>query len=158
MTTTRIDIGENTRRQMCDLLNVRLADGIDLAAQCKQAHWNVKGANFSALHALFDLLHANVSGHVDLIAERAVALGGLAQGTVQTVAAQTSLPVYPTELRAGRDHADRLSLSFAAFGKATRAAIDAASEAGDAATADVFTQVTTAIDKDLWMLDAHLEH
>jgi starvation-inducible DNA-binding protein len=154
---TRIDLGENARRQMCELLNARLADAIDLAGQCKQAHWNVKGPNFSALHELFDTLHANVNVHVDTIAERIVALGGTAFGTVHDVAGKTSLPAYPTDIRSGADHADRMSLAFAAFAKAIRAAIDTADEAGDAVTADLFTQVGAQTDKDLWMLDAHLE-
>lgn len=154
---TRIDLGENARKQMCELLNARLADALDLAGQCKQAHWNVKGPNFSALHELFDVLHANMNAHVDTIAERVVALGGTALGTASIVAAKTSLPEYPTDIRAGRDHADRMSLAFAAFAKTARAAIDIADEAGDAVTADLFTAVAAQTDKDLWMLDAHLE-
>lgn len=154
---TRIDLGENARRQMCELLNARLADALDLAGQCKQAHWNVKGPNFSALHELFDTLHANVNVHVDTIAERVVALGGTAQGTVGTVAATTTLPAYPTDIRSGIDHADRMSIAFSTFAKGVREAIDTADEAGDAVTADLFTAVAAQTDKDLWMLDAHLE-
>lgn len=154
---TRIDLGENTRRQMSDLLNARLADALDLAGQCKQAHWNVKGPNFSALHELFDALHANVNIHVDTIAERVVALGETALGTATIVAQKTTLPAYPTDIRSGRDHADRMSIAFAAFAKTVRAAIETAEEAGDAVTADLFTAVAAQTDKDLWMLDAHLE-
>ena len=154
---TRIDLGENARKQMCALLNARLADALDLAGQCKQAHWNVKGASFSALHLLFDTFHANVNLHVDSIAERIVALGGTALGTATIVADKSSLPEYPTDIRAGRDHADRMSIAFAAFAKNVRAAIDTADEAGDAVTADLFTAVAAQTDKDLWMLDAHLE-
>lgn len=154
---TRIDLGENARKQMCDLLNARLADALDLAGQCKQAHWNVKGANFSALHELFDVLHANVNVHVDTIAERVLALGGTALGTATIVAEKSSLPAYPVDIRSGRDHADRMSLAFAAFAKNVRAAIDTADEAGDAVAADLFTAVAAQTDKDLWMLDAHLE-
>lgn len=154
---TRIDLGANIRQRMCALLNARLADAIDLAGQAKQAHWNVKGPNFAALHTLFDQLHANVAAHVDVIAERIVALGGTADGTTQTVAHATTLPVYPRDIRSGRDHLDRLSLAFAAFGKAARAGIDAADEAGDAVTADLFTAVAAATDKDLWMIEAHLD-
>jgi starvation-inducible DNA-binding protein len=157
MSRSRIDIGENARRQMCDLLNARLADALDLSAQCKQAHWNVKGPQFAALHALFDTLHANVNVHIDTIAERVVALGGTALGTVGIAAQKTSLPAYPVDIRSGRDHADRMSIAFAAFGRNVREAIEAAEEAGDAVTADLFTGVAAQTDKDLWMLDAHLE-
>ena len=73
------------------------------------------------------------------------------------MADKTTLPAYPTDIRSGRDHADRMSIAFAAFAKVTRAAIETAEEAGDAVTADLFTAVAAQTDKDLWMLDAHLE-
>jgi len=72
---TRIDIGEGTRAEMIELLNARLADALDLYSQAKQAHWNVKGSDFIQLHELFDTLAGDVLSFVDLIAERATALG-----------------------------------------------------------------------------------
>jgi starvation-inducible DNA-binding protein len=54
---TRNDLPPAVRLQVCELLNRRLADCIDLQTQCKQAHWNVKGVNFIALHELFDEAH-----------------------------------------------------------------------------------------------------
>ena len=61
------------------LLNTSLADCIDLQMQAKQAHWNVKGPNFIALHKLFDEVNVAVSDYVDEIAERTVQLGGVAE-------------------------------------------------------------------------------
>src|SRR2546422_5087145 len=75
MYPTKNDLPEATRRQMSDLCNARLADAIDLQTQTKQAHWNVKGPHFIALHELFDKVNADVEDYVDLIAERAVQLG-----------------------------------------------------------------------------------
>jgi len=54
MFDTRNDLPANTRTKVIELLNARLADAIDLGAQTKHAHWNVKGPNFIALHELFD--------------------------------------------------------------------------------------------------------
>ena len=71
------------RTAVTKLLNARLADALDLEAATKQAHWNVKGPHFIALHKLFDELHSNVEEHVDTIAERVTALGSVAHGTVQ---------------------------------------------------------------------------
>src|SRR5436189_3098007 len=51
---TKNDLPEAARREAIGLLNQRLADCIDLQTQCKQAHWNVKGPTFIALHKLFD--------------------------------------------------------------------------------------------------------
>lgn len=77
---TRIDLSPEVRNQMIALLNQQLADTFDLYSQTKHAHWNVKGAQFYPLHELFDKPAAELEGYVDMIAERATALGGLALG------------------------------------------------------------------------------
>jgi len=153
---TRNDLPETTRREMIALLNAHLADGIDLALQAKQAHWNVKGPQFIALHELFDGVHTRVLVQVDDLAERIVQLGGTAGGTLQAAHARTRLPKYPVEAVSGRAHVEALSASLAVYGKAVRAAIDDATELGDADTADLFTGISRAADKDLWFVEAHL--
>ncbi|MEM1029919.1 MAG: DNA starvation/stationary phase protection protein Dps [Myxococcota bacterium] len=153
---TKIDLPADTRARMVDLLNQNLALAIDLSLQAKQAHWNVKGPAFQQLHELFDKTHALSTGFVDTLAERAVILGGVAAGTLQVVSEASTLPAYRLDLAAGRDHVDALSTALAAFGRSARAAIRAAEEAGDADTADVFTEVSRATDKQLWFVEAHL--
>lgn len=157
MTFTRIDLGANVRKDMAELLNQRLADAIDLSLQCKQAHWNVKGPHFIGLHEFFDMLYANITPHVDEIAERITALGGLAKGTVQTLNKATSLSAYDESITDGSAHLKALGDAFAQFGKKVRKNIDEANKAGDQGTADLLTGVSRSIDKDLWMIDAHLE-
>jgi starvation-inducible DNA-binding protein len=154
---TKIDLADNVRQESISLLNARLAEAIDLQLQTKQAHWNVKGPSFIALHELFDEVSENVEKYVDLIAERATALGGTALGTIQVVAKHSQLPAYPLDITAGRDHVDALSTVLASFGKAARAAIDQAEGLGDADTADVFTEISRAVDKDLWFVEAHVQ-
>src|SRR6187399_1384718 len=109
MHPTKNDLPETTRTKICELLNARLADAIDLQTQMKQAHWNVKGPSFIALHELFDENNEDVEGYVDDLAERAVQLGGVAEGTVRTVTKNTSLPAYPPHLPDGRGHVVALS-------------------------------------------------
>mgnify|MGYP000923785469 CR=1 FL=1 len=157
MYKTSIDLPLQAREAMARLLNARLADAIDLALQVKQAHWNVKGPNFIALHQLFDTVHAEVEGNYDTIAERITALGFTAFGTSQAVGAASTLPAYPTDIAGGLAHVKALAGAFAAFGKTVRAAIDAATDAGDADTADLFTGMSRAVDKTLWFLEAHLQ-
>jgi starvation-inducible DNA-binding protein len=123
----------------------------------KQAHWNVKGPNFIALHELFDMINEDVEDYVDDIAERAVQLGGVAEGTARKVAKRSSLSEYPANTVDGRSHVDALSSALAAFGTAARKAIDQANELGDLDTADVFTEVSRGIDKWLWFVEAHLQ-
>lgn len=157
MLETKNDMSQNVRKKVIDLLNARLVDAIDLRAQVKQAHWAVRGPHFIGLHELFDDIGIRVIEQVDEIAERVTALGGVPDGTVQNVARQTSLPHYPTDITAGLDHVDALSTALAAFGKGVRKAIDEAEELGDAGTADLFTGISRAIDKDLWFVEAHLQ-
>jgi starvation-inducible DNA-binding protein len=156
MFKTKNDLPEETRAKAIEMLNARLADCIDLQTQCKQAHWNVKGPNFIALHELFDQVNGAVEDYVDDIAERAVQLGGVANGTARMVAQRSSLAEYP-KAADGRSHVEALSSALAAFGKAARHAIDQSNELSDQDTADIFTEVSRGIDKWLWFVEAHLQ-
>jgi starvation-inducible DNA-binding protein len=157
MFKTKNDLSEATRVKVIELLNARLADCKDLQTQVKQAHWNVKGPNFIALHELFDKVNGAVEEYVDEIAERAVQLGGVAEGTARMVAKRSSLPEYPANAVDGRSHVEALSTALAAFGKAARKAINDANDVGDLDTADLFTEVSRGIDKWLWFIEAHLQ-
>jgi starvation-inducible DNA-binding protein len=154
---TRNDLREPTRRAMVALLNRQLADTIDLRLQTKQAHWNVKGPQFIALHELFDRAYEEVGGFEDVIAERAVQLGGVALGTVQAVGRATRVAPYPLDVASGRGHVAALAGAVGSVASSTRAAIDEAAEASDADTADVFTEISRGLDKLLWLIEAH-EH
>jgi starvation-inducible DNA-binding protein len=157
MYPTKNDIHEKNRVPLVELLNARLADAIDLQTQCKQAHWNVKGPDFIALHELFDKLNEDVEAYVDVIAERAVQLGGIAEGTARSVAKRTTLAEYAAKTGAGRDHVDALSSALAAFGKSVRQSIAKSNELSDADTTDLFTEVSRGLDKWLWFVEAHLQ-
>ena len=157
MFDTRNDLPVNVREPVIELLNARLADAIDLGAQSKHAHWNVKGPNFIALHELFDKINEEVEDYVDDIAERAVQLGGVAEGTARAVAKRSSLAEYPASAVDGRSHVEALSSALAAFGKAARKAIDEANNLSDLDTADLFTEISRGIDKWLWFVEAHLQ-
>jgi starvation-inducible DNA-binding protein len=157
MHKTKIDITEKTREQIVGLLQARLADAIDLKSQAKQAHWNVKGMNFIALHELFDQVATEVELHIDTIAERITTLGGTALGTIRVAAQQSNLGEYPHEITDGNLHVEALSGALAEFGKLVRKNIDESAELGDADTADLFTGVSREIDKSLWFVEAHLQ-
>jgi starvation-inducible DNA-binding protein len=152
---TKNDLPESTRTEAIALLNQRLADCIDLQTQCKQAHWNVKGPTFIALHKLFDEINEEVEEYVDLLAERVVQLGGVAEGTVGVVAGRTSLPDYPLALSRGSEHVAVLSDALAAFGRGARVGIDEMDELGDADSADILTEISRGVDKWLWFVEAH---
>src|ERR1700761_668799 len=157
MYKTKIDLSEKVRRNVIVILNDRLADAIDLQSQVKQAHWNVKGPHFIALHELFDKISDVVLEQIDEIAERITALGGTAEGTVAVAAKRSKLKNYPLSITAGRDHLLYLSTQVATFGKSVRTGIDDTEELGDKDTADLLTGISRQLDKYLWFLEAHLQ-
>ena len=158
MYATLNDLSPSIRERMIDLLNARLADAIDLRTQLKVAHWNVKGPEFIALHKLFDEIVADADEYGDLIAERAVQLGGVADGTARQVAGRSSLDEYAaTGGGSGEQHAFAVADALASFGRAARLAIKAAADAEDHGTSDIFTEVSRGTDKWLWMVEAHVQ-
>lgn len=152
---SKIDIAKDKREAVIAILNQSLADAADLKSQAKQAHWNVKGPNFIALHELFDRVAGELDTHVDDLAERVTTLGGVAMGTVRLAAENSSLSEYPHEISDGTAHVDALSSALADFGKKVRKSIDETDGLGDKDTADLYTGVSRSIDKLLWFVEAH---
>ena len=157
MKSPDIGLKSNTKTAMIALLNARLADSIDLSLAVKQAHWNLKGPTFIAVHELLDMLREHLDSNSDTVAERVAQLDGIALGTTQAVGEASALPAYPTDIRKVADHVGALVERYAALSKSVREAIDAADDAGDAGTADIFTAFSRDLDKDLWFLKSHLE-
>jgi starvation-inducible DNA-binding protein len=152
---TKNDLPQEARIEAISLLNSRLADAIDLQSQCKQAHWNVKGPHFIALHKLFDNVYTAAGEYVDLIAERIVQLGGVAEGTVRIAAERSTLIDYPQRLRSGDEHVAALSDALATFGRGVRMGVIELDDLGDAATVDILTEVLRGVDQWLWFVEAH---
>lgn len=154
---SKVDLPENDRAQLVDLLNATLADAIDLQSQVKVAHWNVKGMHFIALHELFDSIASVLVKQIDLVAERITALGGIALGTVRRAAAQSRLDEYPDDIHDGQSHVAALVDRLAAYAHYLRLAIEESETIGDPDTNDLYIQISREIEKQLWFLEAHLQ-
>ena len=155
MHATRNTLSSNIRAQSVELLNKHLAAAIDLHGQVKQAHWNVRGPGFIAVHTLFDKVAGEAEIYSDLIAERARGLGGSAQGTIQTTAKRSFMLPYPLGVADVPEHVFAVAGALAAFGESAREAINLATTAGDADTADLFTQISRGVDQQLWLVESH---
>src|ERR1700678_600273 len=155
MYETENDISLKQRSELNVLMNQRLADAVDLQMQMKQAHWNVKGPSFIGLHELFDKVDEAVESYVDMIAERIVQLGGIAEGTARIAAARTRLSEYPLQIAEGMAHVEAVARALSTFGQEARGTIEEANALDDADTADLFTEVSRGIDQWLWFVEAH---
>lgn len=157
MYETENDIPQTRRAELNKLMNQRLADAVDLQSQMKQAHWNVKGPHFIGLHELFDQVDEAVESYVDIIAERIVQLGGIAEGTARVAASRSELEQYPLDIADGAAHVEAVARALSTFGHNARKTINEANELDDADTADLFTEVSRGIDKWLWFIEAHTQ-
>jgi starvation-inducible DNA-binding protein len=152
---TRIDL--DNRAKIIAILNARMADTLDVQTQTKFAHWNVKGNDFYQLHLLFDKVAECLENWVDMLAERATALGGRANGTLRQSAAASSIEEYPIETVKGMDHVRALSDRLGALANAYREAIDKCDDLEDQGTADLFTELTREADQNLYFLESHIQ-
>ena len=155
MYRTANTLPEQIRSRSVELLNRHLAAAIDLHAQVKQAHWNVRGPTFIAIHELFDKVADAVEEYSDKIAERAGTLGGTAEGTVQTAAGRSFLEPYKLGVADATAHIAAVTGALASFGESVRNAIDESDEFGDVDTSDLFTEVSRGIDYQLWLVESH---
>ena len=157
MHTTKIDIPEQKRIEVIKLLNVSLASTTDMYVQLKQAHWNIKGPEFIALHKLFDELAKEMEEQIDIVAERITSLGGTALGTIQSAAQHTALNTYPLDIFSAKDHLENLTDNIAILGALSRKNIKDAEKLDDVVTGDMYIALTRVCDKSLWFLQAHLQ-
>ncbi|HVI91718.1 MAG TPA: DNA starvation/stationary phase protection protein Dps [Dongiaceae bacterium] len=156
MYRTKNTLSENIRAKSIGVLNAHLAAAIDLHGQVKQAHWNVRGDGFIAIHELFDKVATELIDFYDSIAERVGALGGTAEGTSQTAVKKSFLKPYAHGVADTKTHIDAVTSALSEFGTSVRKAIDETADFGDADTADLFTGISRGIDQQIWLIESHL--
>ena len=159
MNATRNTLPISARKKAVEALNATVADLFDLYARIKQAHWNLRGPSFIGLHKLLDEFAATVEEHVDVAAERAKALGGVVEGTLRESVKNSRLKrkEEPASRSGQRDWIRELADVHAASGDHVRSAIKLVTDADDFGTADLLTDVLRDLDKQLWILEAHLD-
>ena len=152
---TRLALPAKVRTKMADLTRTLLASALDLQSHAKQAHWNVRGRDFIAIHELFDKVAEEAELHADELAERAGQLGASVEGTIRMAAKHSQLSEYPLDVASCDEHIDAVAASLATFGKLLEDGIEKAAKAGDAVTADILTGLCRATDKTLWFVESH---
>jgi starvation-inducible DNA-binding protein len=150
-------LSDKARKAIATSLNQRLADGLDLHSQIKVAHWNIKGPHFAALHPLFETFAVSLANHNDAVAERAVTLGELAQGTARHVAKASRLADYPQDTVRDMDHVRLLAERIQGYLDGLRETRDLGEREDDVDTVDLLTGIITEFEKHTWFLQASLE-
>lgn len=142
------------RAEIISNMNQSLAMLIDCYVSSKQAHWNVHGPNFQGLHELFDIIAKESRKYADLVAERILALGGTAHGTVQDISGNKSIKPFPTDEHNWEKLTRAMHERLIATAEPMREA--AANMDDELCTQDLYIEVIRGLDMRAWMLEAHL--
>ncbi len=126
-----------------------------LAVNGKQAHWNVRGTNFIAIHELLDGVVTHAQDFADLAAERIVALGLPIDARVSTVAEKTKATAVPAGFTQWQDIIVAVVTDMDAVIADVQAAIDGLDET-DLTSQDAAIAIKAGLEKDRWFLTAHL--
>lgn len=152
---SHVNLPAEARLELISLLNICLANAIDLHWQVKQAHWNIRGKHFYSRHELFDDLAKHLRKQADTVAERAGTLGGYAEGTIRLAANNSQLPEYDLEAVDGDSHLRALVERFARYAASMRDGIRRSEDLEDPVTVDLLTQILGEVELDLWFLESH---
>lgn len=143
------------RGEVAASLTKVLADSYALYLKTHGYHWNVRGANFSELHALFMGQYTEMWQALDELAERIRALGEFAPQGYSAFANLTGIKDGDPEKDSGAMLRDLLADHETVIGS-LRDGISVAEDAKDPTTVDLLTQRLAAHEKHAWMLRATL--
>ncbi|MBA8815957.1 starvation-inducible DNA-binding protein [Microbacterium halimionae] len=126
-----------------------------LAVNGKQAHWNVRGANFIAIHELLDTVVSNAQAGADTAAERIVALGLPIDARLSTIAQKTAETAVPAGFTQWDAIVANIVTDMDTVLVDVRAAVEGLDEI-DQTSQDVAIEIQRSLEKDRWFLVAHI--
>lgn len=152
-----IGLTDLQRDSIVGLLHVHLSNLHVLYIKTRNYHWNVRGRDFSELHALFEAQYTQMEAAIDEYAERVRQVGGLTMGTMREFLECATLKEEPGIFPDARTMAANLLADHEAVIRALREDVDVSAEKfGDLGTSDLLTGKMQEHEKMAWMLRAYL--
>ena len=137
------------------VMNHQIANWNVLYTKLHRFHWYVKGPLFFTLHAKFEELYNEAAVTIDELAERLLSIGGQPAATMKQYLENASIEETSHEATA-EDMVQTLIKDYALLRDELKNAIEAAEQANDKATADMFVELTEKLETHLWMLRAFI--
>lgn len=155
---TRIGITEAHRQSVAMELSKLLANEFILYVKTRNAHWNVEGANFHALHGFFEAQYEQLDQLMDDVAERIRAVGHFAPATLKNYLSLTHLTETSNRINGSEGILKELLIDHEQLVMHLRENVNRfANEFHDTGSSDFITGVMEQHEKMAWMLRAHLK-
>ena len=152
-----IGIDEKSRTELCEQLNLMLADTSTLRDLYKKSHWQVAGPTFYQLHLLFDKHFGEQVELVDLVAERIQTLGGVSVAMARDIADLTRLERPPRDREEVPVQISRLLEAHESIIKNARELAKRADDLGDDGSNDLLvSDVIRTNELQVWFISEHL--
>lgn len=153
---TRNPLSESQRVEVVRALQPIQSGSLELYLQVKNAHWNVRGTNFYALHNLFDEIANDVLEIADSLAERVAVLGAEPLATAQRLSAVPQLADVPFGMRAQEEFVKLITDRLAFYVQMLREAIDSCEKNSDFVSQDICIKAVGTLEKKLWITESHI--
>lgn len=141
--------------QLVSVLNKQISNWSVLYMKLHNYHWNVKGSQFFTLHVKFEEFYNEAGIHVDVIAERLLAIGGNPVATMKDC-----LEIASVDEANGQETADEMVQSlindFSLITGELREGMSMAAKMNDETTGDMLLAIHSGLEKHIWMLKAFL--
>ncbi|MFN3021118.1 Dps family protein [Chryseobacterium sp. TY3] len=138
------------------VLSVLLADEHILYTKTRNAHWNVEGPDFHAMHLFFESQYDELEEIIDEVAERIRQLGQMAPGSLKEFIQLTNLSEKKLTKNDSQSFIKALLEDQEAIITYIREAVEKMEDSKDFGTEDFLVGLLEKHEKMAWMLRGHL--
>ena len=138
-----------------DVLNKQIANWNILYVKLHNYHWYVTGEQFFTLHTKFEELYNEAAAHIDVLAERLLALGGKPVATITGCLELASVHDAKGN-QSAKEMVQSVSDDFVQVISELRQGMELAESVRDQITGDILLAIHTSLETHVWMLNAYL--